>query len=257
MYRLGVIGNPIAHSRSPQIHRQFGAEYGVDLCYEAMLAEKETFANTVQRFFAEGGHGLNVTLPFKEQAFALAEKVSEAAAFAHAANTLWCDEEGKLCADNTDGMGLLEDLRSKNAPFDHADVLIIGAGGAARGIVLPLAQQKLRSLSLANRSLAKAQDIINALQQRCTLPCRALSLNALADRRYDIIIHATSAGLKDEFFPLSSSIYRQESVAYDLIYGFDTPFMQHARAAGCSKVFDGYGMLIAQARASFRIWFNI
>lgn len=256
-YRLAVMGNPIAHSQSPQIHRQFAIDYGIELSYEKILVPPGELAQYIRDFFAEGGHGLNITLPYKEEAYQLAKHRTERAEFAGAANTLMLDEDRELFADNTDGIGLVNDLHEKKIRIEKHNILLLGAGGASKGIALPLALERPASLTIANRSVNKAEDLAEKLSPYTQV--RACSLEELNHnpQAYDLIINATSAGLKTPFFPLDTKLFCQTGSAYDLIYGFDTPFMQLARLAGCPRIFDGYGMLIAQARESFRLWFNV
>lgn len=250
--RCAVIGNPIAHSRSPEIHAQFAKNTGISLQYDRILAHDEDFIDTVKRFFSTGGVGLNVTVPFKVRAFEMCEVLSSYAQAAGAVNTLSV-HEGKLYGDNTDGRGLVKALGSHGAKLDGAEVLLLGAGGAARGAMLPLLEAGAK-LSLYNRTPEKALSLAHTYAQRPNAP-KALCLDELREKRFDIIINATSAGLSDDAFDLPI-IFDANTIAYDMVYGKETPFLQYAKRFG-AKAFDGYSMLLEQARLSFEIWFGV
>lgn len=250
-----VIGNPIAHSQSPDIHAGFAREHGIALEYSRILAEADNFATIVKDFFAGGGRGLNITLPFKETAFALATRHTPYAQSAQAANTLWM-EDGELWADNTDGRGLVQALaRDHHIPLQDKRILILGAGGAARGVVLPLAEARPAAIHIANRTPQKAQNIVAAHHTLTDIPLQALALDAISDT-YDLIINATSAGLTGAALTLPDQIHHAKTVAYDMIYGKDTPFLAWARSHALTA-HDGYSMLVNQARLSFRQWFTV
>ena len=254
-HHCAVIGNPIAHSRSPEIHAGFAAARGIDLRYERILAADEAdFAAIVARFFADGGRGLNVTVPYKQTAYRLCERTTPYAAAAEAVNTLWM-ENGKLCGDNTDGRGLCLALQEHGIALAGARILILGAGGAARGVILPLCEAKPAALHLANRTLANAAAVIASQQPLTTVPLAAYSLADLAALApYDLIINATSTGLSDTPLVLPANLAHHASRAYDMQYGKSTPFLAWA-AAQQITAHDGYSMLVAQARLSFHQWF--
>ncbi|MDO4642675.1 MAG: shikimate dehydrogenase [Cardiobacteriaceae bacterium] len=254
-YHCAVIGNPIAHSRSPEIHAVFARERGIALRYDRILATPDTFADTVSHFFAAGGRGLNITLPFKETAYQLCGQTTPYATAAAAVNTLWL-ENGILCGDNTDGRGLRQALEQEYAfPLTHKRILILGAGGAARGVILPLCEARPALLHIANRTLAKAEQIVTTQQPHTTVPLRAFALSDLSDLEpYDIIINATSAGLHNDSFSLPHHLATANALAYDMIYGKDTPFLHWAKQQHLTT-HDGYSMLLAQARLSFQKWF--
>ena len=256
-YRCAVIGNPIAHSRSPDIHAAFAQARGINLRYDRILAEAENFATIVAQFFADGGRGLNITLPYKETAYLLCEQTSADARLAEAVNTLW-QENGKLCGDNTDGRGLRHALEHEHAyPLAGKHILILGAGGAARGVIAPLCAARPASLHIANRTAAKAAAIIAAQQPHTTVPLTAGSLEDLAAApAYDLIINATSTGLTDQPLALPANLAHCNSRAYDMQYGKSTPFLAWA-AAQQITAHDGYSMLVAQARLSFQQWFPL
>ena len=256
-YRCAVIGNPIAHSQSPDIHAGFAREHGIDLQYTRILAEADTFEHTVKDFFAQGGRGLNITLPFKETAFALATRHTPYAQTARAANTLWMDN-GELWADNTDGRGLRLALeRDHGLSLAGKRILILGAGGAARGVVLPLAEAHPAAIHLANRTPDKAHDIVAAHHSRTAVPLAAYPLTELSHlAHYDLILNATSAGLHDDTLALPANLIHAHTFAYDMLYGKDTAFLRWA-AAHRLPYADGYTMLVNQARLSFQQWFHV
>ena len=254
-YRCAVIGNPIAHSRSPDIHAAFAQARGINLRYDRILAEAENFATIVAQFFADGGRGLNITLPYKETAYRLCAQTSADARLAEAVNTLW-QENGKLCGDNTDGRGLRHALEHEHAyPLAGKHILILGAGGAARGVIAPLCSARPASLHIANRTAAKAAAIIAAQQPHTTVPLTAGSLEDLAAApAYDLIINATSAAFNNTAFTLPDNIAHPQTRAYDMTYGRDTPFLDWARKRRLTA-HDGSTMLQAQAWLSFQQWF--
>ena len=256
-HHCAVIGNPIAHSRSPEIHAGFAAARGIALQYDRILAADEAdFAAIVARFFADGGRGLNVTVPYKQTAYRLCARTTPYAAAAEAVNTLW-QENGELCGDNTDGRGLVKALQEHGINLAGARILILGAGGAARGVILPLCEAKPAALHLANRTLANAAAVIASQQPLTTVPLAAYSLADLAARApYDLIINATSTGLSDTPLALPANIAHGASRAYDMQYGKSTPFLAWA-AAQQITAHDGYSMLVAQARLSFHQWFPL
>ena len=256
-YRCAVIGNPIAHSRSPEIHAGFAAARGIALRYDRILAADEAnLAATVARFFADGGRGLNITVPYKQTAYRLCERTTPYAAAAEAVNTLWM-ENGQLCGDNTDGRGLCLALQEHGISLTGARILILGAGGAARGVILPLCEAAPAALHLANRTLANAAAVIASQQPLTAVPLAAYSLNDLARLdAYDLIINATSTGLTDQPLALPANLVHSNSRAYDMQYGKSTPFLAWA-AAQQITAHDGYSMLVAQARLSFQQWFPL
>ncbi|MFT0532057.1 shikimate dehydrogenase [Castellaniella hirudinis] len=251
--QYAVIGNPIAQSKSPIIHAAFARQLGHDLSYEALLAEVDDFDATVRGFIARGGKGMNVTAPFKLQALALSDRLSARAQAAQAVNTLSFTPDGIL-GDNTDGLGLVQDIRDQiGKPLAGARVLLVGAGGAARGVLLPLLQAGPRQLLLLNRSVEKARALIAPWAG--AYPVAAGDLAAGAGGRFDVVINATSAGLSAQGLDLGAGLYAPDALAYDMVYGKgDTPFMADARRQGAARVADGLGMLVGQAAESFVIW---
>lgn len=248
MALFAVFGNPIAHSLSPRIHQAFAAEEGRRLDYQPRLAPLDGFAAAVGEFIAQGGVGANVTLPFKTAAFSLADEHTERAESAGAVNTLFW-RNGRLLGDNTDGIGLVRALTQLHGyPLRHKHILLLGAGGAARGVIGSLLQQQPASLTLANRTLANAQ------QLAAVFGLGAVAMEKLQPQ-YDIIINATSGSLQAQALPLSMELLARAELAYDMMYAAQpTVFLQQAQQAGCGSGVDGLGMLVAQAAASYELW---
>ena len=246
-----VIGNPIAHSKSPEIHAQFAAQTGQQIGYQRLLAPLDGFAATVHAFVAAGGKGANVTVPFKLDAFALATRLTERAQAAGAVNTLRFDGE-VIVGDNTDGVGLVLDIvHNAGCPIAGKRVLLLGAGGAARGALLPLLQQQPSELVIANRTLPKAGLLAQQFAGHGAL--NACAFDALAGR-FDIVINATAASLQAELPPISDNIFGPGALAYDMMYGKTaTVFMQFATRHG-AVARDGLGMLVEQAAEAFLFW---
>ncbi len=251
MDRYAVFGNPIGHSKSPFIHQQFALQTGESIQYEAILAPLDGFADAWQQFVAAGGKGANVTMPFKEQAFVLADVLSERAVQAGAVNTLMFNDAGQVVGDNTDGVGLLHDLARLNLVLTDAKVLILGAGGATRGIIGPLLSAGVAKIVIANRTLAKAQTIAAIFEQRVS----AAALDNIPQQPYTLIINATSSGLSGERPPIAAATLTGCQLAYDMLYGaVPTPFLTWCRAHGVQQTADGLGMLVEQAAAAFTLW---
>ena len=249
--QYAVIGNPVAHSKSPLIHAAFAHQTGQDLVYERLLAPAGAFIATAEAFRGRGGRGLNVTLPFKLEAYGYATELSERARAAQAVNTL-SYRAGAILGDNTDGAGLVSDLLH-NLGFALAGrrILLLGAGGAARGVIAPLLQQQPAQLVLANRNLDKAQ----RLAQDFRGALEAGTYAALAGRQFDLVINATSASLAGALPPLPPGVFARGALAYDMMYGKgETPYLAFARGEGAALLADGLGMLVEQAAESFLVW---
>ncbi|MFC0269796.1 shikimate dehydrogenase [Kushneria aurantia] len=245
-----VFGNPVAHSKSPQIHAAFAAQLGERVRYEAREAETDGFEAAWQRFVGEGGRGANVTLPFKQQAATLADRLSERAALAAAVNTL-IPGDGELLGDNTDGVGLLHDLQRLGAPLAGARIAVLGAGGAVRGVLGPLLAVAPQRLVIANRTAAKAHELAALFKAHGAI--EGGGFEALGEG-FDLVINATSASLAGELPPLPERLIAEEGVAYDMMYGAEpTVFMQWADARG-ARCHDGLGMLVGQAAESWFQW---
>ncbi len=263
-----VIGNPIAHSKSPEIHEQFAIQAGIDISYQRQYCPDDaaSFTAVVEAFFCGGGVGANVTVPFKQVAYdccAARGGLSEHAKTAGAVNTLLLNkallESGvpiteALYGDNTDGQGLINHIMSMDWPLTDARVALIGAGGAARGVILPLFEAGIGSLTIANRTVSKAADLVNELSAASSIidnqNIEVCATNELSGS-FDIIINATSIGLSGDTLPLDDTLNCQ--YAYDMMYGRPLPFLQHFAARG-AQTSEGYGMLIGQAALSFERW---
>ena len=251
--QFAVVGHPIEQSRSPELHHAFAQKTGIDLNYSKRLAPLDGFEANIKTFFAEGGIGLNVTVPFKEQAFAQCQVLTERAKIAKAVNTLWM-QDGKLHGDNTDGQGLVDAIKALDWNLENTDLLIIGAGGATRGVVYPLVQAGVKKIVIANRTLARAEQLVADLKDavpQATLA--AISLNDLAGE-FDLVINATSASLSGDALVLPESL--QFKHAYEMAYGKPSSFLDQAKARGIPTS-EGYGMLVGQAIESFSIWNGI
>ena len=255
--RYAVIGNPVAHSRSPEIHSAFARQTGHAIEYSRLLAPLDGFRPTLESFRAAGGKGVNVTVPFKLQAYELASQLSRRAREAEAANFLRFDD-GTVSADNTDGVGLTRDI-VHNLGFELAGkrVLLLGAGGAAQGVLTPLLEHKPRILTIANRTVEKALRLAEVFRHRpaaaSSVLC-ALPFGELAGHQFDLVINATSTGLQGERPPLPTEVFCGEALAYDMMYGrTPTPFLAFAARLG-ARTSDGLGMLVEQAAESFLLW---
>lgn len=254
MLRYAVLGNPIAHSLSPLIHAHFAQQLRIELSYERILV-KGPFKAAADDFFAHGGRGCNVTLPCKLEACAYAHKLSAAAAAAGAVNTLKQEADGTVSGFNTDGPGLMLDLKRLQFPLQQARVLIIGAGGAVKGILLPLLQEQPAAVTVVNRTLSRAQTLADQHPGKV----QALSfaeLNAQSGLQFDLIINGSASSIQGTLPDVKPEILAAAQAAYDLMYtkAGTTIFTEHCRASGVQQTADGIGMLISQAALSFEIW---
>ncbi|WP_227430261.1 shikimate dehydrogenase [Psychrobacter sp. I-STPA6b] len=253
-----VIGNPIAHSKSPDIHQNFAQQVGLDIRYARQYCpdDKDSFTAVVEAFFAGGGVGANVTVPFKQMAFELCAGrggLSNHAQVAGAVNTLLL-KDGQIFGDNTDGQGLVNHIMQLGWQLEGANIAIIGAGGATRGVILPLIEAGVRQISIANRTLNKAETLVQELQHASPQIAQAkISVSTIEQLtgQFDMIINATSIGLSGDMLPLSDTLTCNH--AYDMMYGRELPFLQHFTKQGAT-ISDGYGMLIGQAKLSFERW---
>ena len=248
--QFAVIGHPIEQSRSPELHHAFAQKAGIDLHYSKRLAPLDGFEANIKEFFAQGGIGMNVTVPFKEQAFAQCHVLTERAKIAKAVNTLWM-QDGQLHGDNTDGQGLVDAIQALSWNLDNTAILIIGAGGATRGVVYPLVQAGVKKIVIANRTLARAAQLVSDLKDavpQATLT--AISLDNLSGE-FDLVINATSASLSGDALVLPETL--QFKYAYEMAYGKPSSFLDQAKARGLPTS-EGYGMLVGQAIESFSIW---
>jgi shikimate dehydrogenase len=252
--RYAVFGNPVKHSKSPDIHALFAQQCSQAMTYRAVRVELDGFADAAAKFFSGGGAGLNVTVPFKQDAFEFADRVSERAARAGAVNTLSRAEDGLIEGDNTDGCGLVRDLVDNLGwALRGSQVLLVGAGGAARGVLEPLLLEQPAGLLVVNRTAGRAEQLAHAFADLGPLSGGALDL--VEERQFDIVINATSAGLSGENPDLPGNLLREHSCCYDMVYGAEpTPFMRWAAHHAAWAVADGLGMLVEQAAESFYIW---
>jgi len=256
--RYAVFGNPVKHSRSPWIHSQFALQTGQELTYTAQEIVPEEFEKRVLAFFAEGGAGLNITVPFKERAWGLARQRSEAATRAGAVNTLFQDAQGVLHGDNTDGVGLLRDITANHqGVISGKSILILGAGGAVRGILPILLGEGPASVCIANRTVEKAQMLAREFSSAGNMKgvIEVRTYPELQGHSYELIINGTSAGLGGDLPPLPDSIVSTDTWCYDMIYGRGpTVFQQWATRRGAARSLDGVGMLVEQAAEAFWLW---
>jgi shikimate dehydrogenase len=252
--RYAVIGHPVSHSRSPFIHERFAQQTGQQLTYERIDATPAQFDQVAARFFAEGGKGLNVTLPHKQSAAVLADELTPRAQTAGAVNTLIREPGGRLIGDNTDGAGLARDLLNNlGVTIAGRRVLLLGAGGAARGVVAPLLGLKPAALLIANRTADRARELAAGFSRLGE--CEGCGFDEISGGPYDLIINATSASLAGEAPPLPPGVVTQRSFCYDMAYANeDTSFIRWAQMQGCSRSAMGLGMLVEQAAESFHAW---
>jgi len=249
-----VFGHPIGHSRSPFIHQAFAKSLGIDLRYEKRDVPLDQFADYIASFQTEGGKGANITVPFKQKALALAQHVTSRARMAGAVNTLLFKESGEVVGDNTDGAGLLNDLRRLGVELKEARIAILGAGGAVRGVIAPLLDAEPNSITIANRTLSRAQSLIDDWAGESRLS--ATSPDQLTGE-FDLIINGTSASLSNTLPTTGEAKLRDDGWAYDMVYAAEaTPFMQWAFTQGAHAA-DGLGMLVEQAAESFSLWEGI
>jgi shikimate dehydrogenase len=254
MQKFRVFGNPIAQSKSPFIHQQFAHQCHLEIEYKSQLVALDGFNESVNNFFKAAGKGINVTLPFKEQAFAMCDKLSDEAKAAGAVNTLTYFK-GEIFGENSDGVGLINDLRNQHVELSNQRILLIGAGGAAKGVILPLLKQNPSSLTIANRTLSKAQALKECFAHA---NLHAASFNELVNAQFDVIINATSASLSGTVPNIPVSCVNSKTTCYDMVYADKpTSFMQWSMNNSCKLSLDGLGMLVEQAARSFEVWHNV
>ncbi|GGY88450.1 shikimate dehydrogenase (NADP(+)) [Cellvibrio zantedeschiae] len=254
--QYAVFGNPINHSKSPAIHRQFAEQTGQDLHYAKQLVAEDEFVKTVQAFFAQGGKGLNVTIPFKVEAFGFAQELTPRAQRAGAVNVLALQTDGKILGDNTDGIGMVHDMHNLDWEIQGKRVLILGAGGAVRGILQPLLAEHPIQVVIANRTLSKAEELVAEFHDLGDV--KASSFEQLAGEKFDLIINGTSTSLSGDLPPLPADLLNPNAYCYDLMYGAEpTVFLKWALENGAAKIADGLGMLVGQAAEAFYLWRHI
>jgi shikimate dehydrogenase len=251
--QFAVIGNPIEHSRSPELHHAFAKKTGIDLNYSRRLAPLDGFESSVHEFFSQNGVGMNVTVPFKEQAFAMCTQLTERAKIAKAVNTLWM-ENGELHGDNTVGQGLVDAIKALDWDLKDADLLIIGAGGATRGVIYPLVKAGVKKIVIANRTLARAEqlvaDLADSVPEAQLMACDLTALQG----QFDLVINATSASLSGDALILPETLTFNH--AYEMAYGKASSFIEQAKARQVPSS-EGFGMLVGQAIEAFYIWNGI
>ena len=252
--KFAVFGNPIKQSKSPIIHTLFAQQYAQHIEYRAVHVELDDFVQATSRFFKGGGAGLNITVPFKHEAFALAHRNSERSLRAGAVNVLTLADDGLIDGDNTDGIGLIRDLIANLGwTVQGLRVLLVGAGGAARGVLEPLLRERPRELLVVNRTAARAAEL--ALEFAGIGPLEGGAFDLIGTRQFDLIINATSAGLSGAVPELPSSMLTERSCCYDMVYGAEpTPFLRWSADHAAGAVSDGLGMLVEQAAEAFYIW---
>jgi len=254
MEQYAVFGSPIKHSKSPRIHGLFAQQTQQALEYSAQHVPTEAFTSAVNEFFSQGGKGLNCTVPLKELAWEYADTLTERAQLSKAVNTLALQEDGRILGDNTDGIGLVTDLMANNGiVLQKKRILILGAGGASRGIILPLLEQQPTEIVIANRTLSKAETLVSEFSHKGQVS--ASSYADLAGQSFDVILNATSASLTGDLPPLPEGLLADKGSCYDLAYATEpTAFVRWASQQGAEKNLDGIGMLIEQAAEAFFIW---
>ncbi|GAA3595089.1 shikimate dehydrogenase [Gibbsiella greigii] len=255
MVTFAVFGNPVGHSKSPRIHALFAAQTGIEHPYGTVLAPLDNFESTLRAFVGAGGKGANITVPFKERAYAMADELSERAALAGAVNTIKVLADGRLLGDNTDGVGLLTDLQNQRLIQPGNRILLIGAGGAARGVILPLLSFGC-DITITNRTFSRAQELAQAFRHVGEIS--AVPMSQLAQRDFDLVINATASGIHGEVPELPPNVVNAQSRCYDMFYqpGL-TPFLAWAQQQGATHFADGLGMLVGQAAHSFHIWHGV
>lgn len=263
MDRYVVIGNPVSHSKSPYIHQCFAQQTGQHLEYSTLLVERGEFSHDVPEFFANGGKGANVTVPFKEEAFAFVSQLTPEATTAGAVNTLYLDDQQRLCGHNTDGLGLVRDVCvNQGGKLAGKRILVLGAGGATRGMLHPFIAQKPAGIWIANRTVEKARNLARDFNKVATkngvMDLTGCGFADLAGESFDWVFNATSASLQGDLPPLPDSVVTGQTWCYDLMYGREpTVFCAWSEKRGAQKVIDGLGMLVEQAAESFQLWRGI
>jgi shikimate dehydrogenase len=262
MDKYAVVGHPIKHSLSPQIHTLFAAETGQDIEYQAIQLDLDNFEKQIQTLIDSGFKGINVTVPFKKKAWEMADRLSPRARDAEAVNTLIFQDDGQIAGDNTDGIGMTRDIvNNHRILIKRRRILMLGAGGAARGVLCPLLAQQPDLITIANRTLSKAEKLVEQFSDKAkqNTELQVSSYENLEQHRYDIIINATSAGLNGEIPPIHDAILGVNTICYDMMYNIEGPtaFVQWARDRGALREYDGLGMLVEQAAEAFFIWRGI
>lgn len=253
MEKYVVVGNPISHSKSPFIHSLFARQTAQMMTYHSLEAPVDGFVRVVSAFFASGGKGCNVTVPFKEEAYRMATRLTERARVVGAVNTLKILDDGNILGDNTDGEGLVQDLLNHQVELEGAKILLLGAGGAARGVILPLLKQHPKTLVIANRTYSKAEKLASLFGEYGDVS--SIAFDALGEFAFDLVVNSTSASLSGESLNISGAVIDKKTVVYDMMYCSGiTTCNQWALDNGASRAIDGLGMLVRQAAESFVVW---
>lgn len=248
-----VFGNPINHSKSPVIHRQFADQTSQDMNYSKQLVDEGQFEAAAKAFFEQGGKGLNITVPFKLDAYRFANKLSPRAERAGAVNTLAILTDGQILGDNTDGIGMVHDMHNLGWQIEGKRVLILGAGGAVRGVLQPLLAENPAEVVIVNRTFTKADELAKSFHDLGNI--KALTYEKLSEESFDIVVNGTSASLQGELPPLPNGLLAPDASCYDMMYGAaPTPFLHWANEQGAARTADGLGMLVGQAAEAFYLW---
>ncbi len=252
--RYAVMGNPVAHSKSPAIHKLFARQLGHHIEYTAIQVDVGGLAQAIDQLRALGGKGVNITVPFKTDAYWLADQRSDRAELAQAVNCIRVEKDGKLFGDNTDGAGLVHDIQyNLGTSLRDKQVLILGAGGAVRGVLDPVLRQHPANLTIANRTVVKARELVEEFSKHGKI--EACGFDELKGKHFDVVINGTAASLKGEVPPLPETIFKRGALAYDMMYGDKAkPFIDWSVLYGAERAVDGLGMLVEQAAESYLIW---
>jgi shikimate dehydrogenase len=252
-----VFGNPVKHSKSPQIHSLFAEQTGIDLNYQAIEVPIDYFSKYVKFFSSQGGKGLNITVPFKEEAFSICSTLTQRAKLSGSVNTIWFDEDKNIYGDTTDGIGLINDITTNySIDINNKSILILGAGGSVKAILEPLCKQTPKQIIIVNRTVSRAEQLAETFSGQGNI--KACSYAELSNDSFDLIINGTSLSLAGELPPIPATVIKNNSCCYDLMYSdTNTVFMEWAIEQGASKVIDGLGMLVEQAAESFFIWHGV
>jgi shikimate dehydrogenase len=255
--QYAVMGNPIAHSKSPKIHTLFARQTSQVMDYQAMLVPEDEFASALDAFHQQGGKGLNITIPFKQQAWERMDVLSDRARLAGAVNTIILGTDGRRYGDNTDGVGLVRDItQNHQIEIRGKNVLVLGAGGAVRGVLEPLLEQKPEKVVIANRTVSKAEELAGVFTLKDTI--EACGFDQLEGQQFDLIINGTAASLQGGVPPIPETVLKPGGGCYDMMYSDKpTAFVEWGNQHGAGKAMDGLGMLVEQAAESFYLWRNV